>query len=501
MVEVIVIGAGVNGLTAACYLAKAGRQVTLLGQGAIGGMASRHEFHPGYRSPGVLTETTQLRRWVVDDLGLESHGLRYAQESQVLAIGNGQQLVLSCDQTATQASIAKVSTKDAHSYEGFLEFYQRIETPITKLLNNIPANLVDPSAGDLWNMFKRGVQLRRLGKKDMLEILRLAPMAIYDWLDEWFENDLLKAALALPAVTESYSAPWSPGTNANLLMRQVCQGNDVEGDGLALIAALEQAARAFGVTILEHARVAQVLPGQGVLTEDGEKIEASTVVASCDPKTLFLKLIDRNQLSHQFEQRILNYRTRGLCSQLLLALDQAPTLPGNASAQRIRLLTDLDGIEQSFDPIKYGELPQRPSLEIYLPSLAHDDLAPRGHAVASVMIHYTPYDLANGWQQADRNDLVTNVLDMIDESLPSFSQSVVARELLTPRDIELRYGTTGGHIFHGEHALDQLLVRPTPECCQYRTPFAGLYLCSGGSFPGGGLTCAPGALAARAILG
>ena len=504
MPDVIVVGSGANGLTAACYLAKAGRQVTLLTHGAVGGMACRHEFSPGYQSPGILTETSLLRRWVVDDLGLEGHGLRYSVDGQVLAIGqvadgSAHRLTLSHDPAATRASIAKLSEKDADSYGRFLEFYQRIGTPITKLLSNIPADVVDPSSGDLWNLLKRGAQIRRLGKKDMFEVLRLAPMAVYDWLDEWFENDLLKAAMALPAVTESYSAPWSPGTNANLLMRQICQGNDVEGGGLALIAALELAARGFGVTI-QNARIAQILPGRGVRTDDGALIEASTIVAGCDPKTVFLKMLDRNELPHQFEQRIRNYRTRGLCSQLLLALDAEPTLPGNSGADRIRLLSNLDGIEQSFDPIKFGELPERPSLELYLPSRAHEDLAPHGHAVASVMIHYTPYELTGGWHSSDRDGLITRVLGLIDESLPGFSRSVVGRELLTPRDIEERYGASGGHIYHGEHALDQLLVRPTPECCQYRTPFEGLYLCSGGTFPGGGLTCAPGALAARAVL-
>ena len=500
MPDVVVVGAGVNGLTAACYLARAGRQVSLLAHGAVGGMASRHEFHPGYRSSGILTETTQLRRWVVDDLELEKHGLRYAPSSPVVVMGGDQQLVLGHDSAATRASIARLSEKDADSYGRYLEFYQRIERPIAKLLNSIPADVVELSPGDLWSMLKRGVQLRRLGKNDMLEVLRLAPMAVYDWLDEWFESDLLKAGLALPAVTESYSAPWSPGTNANLLIRQVCQGNDVEGGGLALIDALVRAARGFGVSIQEDERVEQILPGRGVRTEGGSIIEASTIVAGCDPKTVFLKLLDRNTVNHQLEQRIRNYRARGLSSQLLLALDTPPTLPGETEADRIRFLSSLDGIEKSFDPIKFGELPERPSLEMYLPSRVHQDLAPAGHAVASVMIHYTPYELAGGWQPTDRDGLIESTLRVIEESVPGFSRSVVGSQLLTPRDIEERYGTSGGHVLHGEHGIDQLLVRPTPECSRYKTPFEGLYLCSGGTFPGGGLTCAPGALAARAIL-
>ena len=211
-------------------------------------------------------------------------------------------------------------------------------------------------------------------------------------------------------------------------------------------------------------------------------------------------MMDTRLLGHVFEQRISKFRTRGLCSQLLLAVNTAPSTPGNGEASRATIAEDLDSIERAFDPIKYDEVPRRPCLEVYLPSKEHNDLAPPGQAVISVLIHYTPYSPNGGWTVEAREALINDVIGILDDKMPGIEQSIVGRELLTPPEIEERYGVSGGQIFEGEHSLDQLLVRPTPECSQYKTPFDELYLCSGGSFPGGGLTGAPGALAARMVL-
>ncbi|MCZ6679838.1 MAG: NAD(P)/FAD-dependent oxidoreductase, partial [Candidatus Poribacteria bacterium] len=192
--------------------------------------------------------------------------------------------------------------------------------------------------------------------------------------------------------------------------------------------------------------------------------------------------------------------TRGLCSQLLLAVKKSPSLDGADDANRVLIADDLDSIERAFDPIKYDEVTRRPCLEVYLPSQDHDDLAPAGQAVISVLIHYTPYSLKGGWTDEARERLCDDVIETLDDKMPGIRQSILGKELLTPQDIQERYGLSGGQLCEGEHALDQLLVRPTPECIQYKTPFDGLYLCSGGSFPGGGLTGAPGALAVKVVL-
>jgi len=441
-----------------------------------------------------------FRSWVVDELGLKEHGLRYAESTKTLALGRDQRILLSDDVDETATAIGQVSASDAKHYRAMMAFYEKIKEPITQLLNNIPPDIVDPQGSDLWSLFKRGFQLRRLGKKDMLEILRLAPMAVYDWLDEWCENDGLKAALGLPAVTESYSAPWSPGTNANFLMQQITRGASVKGDGLALISALEKAVQRYGVQFETGVKVSAIEPGKGLQLADQRFIEAKTIVAACGPKIVFLEMMDSRQLSHTFEQRVTKFRTRGLCSQLLLAVKQAPALEGAGGANRVLIADDLDSIERAFDPIKYDEVTRHPCLEVYLPSQDHDDLAPAGQAVISVLIHYTPYALKGGWTDAARKKLCADVIQTLDDKMPGLKKSVLGQALLTPQDIEERYGLSGGQLFEGEHALDQLLVRPTPECVQYQTPFEGLYLCSGGSYPGGGLTGAPGALAVRRVL-
>ena len=499
--DVVVIGGGVNALTAASYLAKAGRKVTIVcPTDTIGGLCSRHEFYPGFTSPGILYDTSMFRSWVVDELGLKNHGLTYAKSTKTLAFGKDQCIILSDNIDDTEEEIAKVSSSDAKSYKEMKAFYRKIKEPITQFLNNIPADIVDPQSSDLWSLFKRGFQLRKLGKKDMLEVLRLAPMTVYDWLDEWFENDGLKAALALPVVTESYSAPWSPGTNANLLIHEVTRGVSIKGDGLALISALEKAAKNFGVHFQTNAKVSAIHPGKGIQLKDNSFIEAKTIMAACGPKKVFLEMMDARQLNHTFEQRVTKFRTRGLCSQLLLAVNKAPSLIGNGEADRVLIAEDLDSIERAFDPIKYDEVTSHPCLAIYLPSQEHNDLAPTGKAVISVLIHYTPYSLKGGWTAEVREKLCNNVIEILDDKIPGTKQCIVGKELLTPQDIEERYDLSGGQLCEGEHALDQLLVRPTPECSQYKTPFDGLYLCSGGSFPGGGLTGAPGALAVKMAL-
>ncbi|MDH3529309.1 MAG: NAD(P)/FAD-dependent oxidoreductase [Acidobacteriota bacterium] len=520
--DVVVIGGGVNALTAAAYLAKAGRGVAVVcPDDEIGGLCSRHEFYPGYYSPGILSDTSMFRKWIVDELDLRGHGLVKSTSSKTVAFGKDQQIVFSESTDKTTDEIARVSEPDAESYRAMKAFYQKIGGPISQFLNSVPADIVDPETTDLWSLFKRGFQLRRLGKKDMLEVLRLAPMTVYDWLDEWFENNGLKAALALPAVTEGYSAPWSPGTNANLLIREVTRGPRVQGDGLALVEALESAARSNGVQF-EPGIVDSIEPGRGVRLEDGDFMEAKTIMAAYGPKKVFLEMIDARLLSHKFEQRISKFRTRGLTSQLLLAVesygpgvessasrsgsrqsDKISPGPGNLNSglpEMALIAEDLDGIEKAFDPVKYKEVTRRPCLDVYIPSEIHDDLAPIGKTVISVLVHYTPYALRGGWTPEAREELSGNVIDVLDEKIPGIKERVIGKELLTPGDIEQRYGLSGGQLYEGEHALDQLLVRPAPECSQYKTPFEGLFLCSGGSFPGGGLTGAPGALAAKLVM-
>jgi phytoene dehydrogenase-like protein len=241
----------------------------------------------------------------------------------------------------------------------------------------------------------------------------------------------------------------------------------------------------------------------GVALANGEVLESEEVAAACDPKQVFLRLIPPPLLSMEFERNVRHYRTRGTTAKVDLALTDYPEYAGRPElrAASIRTGTTIDDLERAFDPVKYRDFALRPMLDVYVPTLEDPRLAPAGHHVFSVQAHWVPYELEGGWTAETRDRLLAGVVDTLAEYFPTIRQSIVGARVTTPVDLEKIYGTTQGHLFHGEHATDQLILRPTPECARYATPFRGLYLCGSGSHPGGGITCAPGALATQAILG
>ncbi len=508
--DVLVVGAGHNGLATAGLLARKGRKVLVLERRTVvGGLAAAEEFYPGYRSAGLLHETTGLRPQVVEKLALRRHGLSLRREGPaVLALGEGGQgLLLSGDRGRAMAAIGRLSEKDAESYGRYHAFIDRVCDIFTGFYDEPPVDLTRVDGRGAWDLMRRALRLRRLGGARMLELLRLPPMPMADWLDEWFETDLLKAALALPAIGGTFLGPRSPGSNANLLLRECTAGPGVEGGGPALIAALERAARSFGAEIRTGAAVERVLadPGsvKGVQLAGGERIEARVVAASCDPKHLFLDLLPPGAIAHRLEHRIRKFRARGTTAQLLLALAAPVRFACRPEADGIafaRAASSLTHLERAFDAVKYRAFSDAPALDIHVPTVETPGLAPAGHSVLSALIHFAPHDLRAGWDEAQKERLGDRVVEILESHAPGLKSAIVSGQLLSPRDLEERYGITGGHIHHGEHSLDQLLIRPAPECAEYRTPVPGLFLCGSGSHPGGGLTCGPGALAAASIL-
>ena len=507
--DVIVVGAGHNGLTTAALLARRGRKVLVLERrDFVGGLAASEEFHAGYRSAGLLHDTSGVRPSVVAALGLVRRGLRMRpRRPDVLALGRGGPgLLLHGDSEAASRSIGVHSPRDAERFLHYRGVHDRFRPVLETFFDRPAVDLVNLKSNSAWDLLRRAVDLRRLGRRDMMELLRLAPMCAADWLGEWFASDLLKAALALPALSGTFLAPRSPGSNLNLLLREAAAGPGVLGDGPALVAALERTAGELGVEIRTGSEVERVLLDSGsvcgVALGSGEEIRAPVVAASCDPKQLFLRLISAGGITHRLEQRIRKFRTRGTTAQILLALDgplEFASRPGEP-VEFARVATELDEIERAFDAVKYRTLPERPVLEVHVPTVSAPELAPPGHAVVSILAHFVPHTLESGWSDADRDRLLAGVQGVLEEHAPGLGSRVVAHRVLAPENLESRYGTTGGHAHHGEHATDQLLVRPAPECVGHRTPVPGLYLCGSGSHPGGGLTCAPGALAASAIL-
>jgi len=499
--DVIVIGAGHNGLTAAALLAKRGRKVLVLERrGVVGGLAAGEEFHPGYRSAGLLHDTTGVRAEIVQELGLVAHGLvNRPHRPDVLSLGDdGQSLLVCGDEAKAVEEIGRVSKRDAGRYAEYHAFIKRVRPVLQQFLNEPPLDLVNLETISIRDGLSRGLKLRRLGRRDMMELMRLPPMCVADWLDEWFETNLLKSALALPAVAGTFMGPRSPSSNLNLLLWEAAAGAGIVGGGPALIAALEASARAQGVEIRTDAAVDRIVVDsgavKGVVVVGGEKIEAGAVAASCDPKHALLELLAPGVLPYRATERIRGFRTRGTTAQVLLAIDTAARFAArpDEAIELARTGANMLAIERAFDAVKYRSIADEPVLEIAVPSVGSPDLAPDGHAVLSVLVHFAPYDLEGEWDDAERERLGDRVMEILDRHIPDVSSHVVAGVVLGPPDIEERYGVTGGHIHHGEHALDQVLIRPTPECLHYATPIQGLYLCGSGSHPGGGLTCAPG---------
>jgi phytoene dehydrogenase-like protein len=506
--DVVVIGSGINSLVCATLLAKKGRKVLVLEKRAsLGGLASSDEFHPGFKTAGVFNDTTQLRPWVIEQLGLKHHGLKLrSEEAPIFAPSkDGRGLLLWRNADRAQEEIGPLSQKDAKAYKEYRAFVDRVSPFLKKVFDDFPPDIMTMSFPGLWDLMKKAVSLRMLGRADMMEILRIAPMCVADWLNEYFESDLLKAALAGPAIYNSFTGPWSPGTCINLLMAEAVAQNAVAGGPQALAKAVLAAAKAANVEIRANTEVKQIViqgtKATAVKLASGEEIAADRIVAGCDPKQVFLNLIEPAYLTQSFEHNIKNIRARGTTAKLDLALKGYPEFKERPSLKVEYVHTGeyFDQMERAFDAVKYDQHSDVPLLDVYFPTLEAPELAPAGHHVAQILVHFAPEKLAGGWTAEKKKAFEDLAVKAFEQYAPNVRSLIVASRLSTPADLAQDFNLSGGHLFHGEHAADQLLVRPTPECSRYATPYEGLYLCGSGSHPGGGLTGAPGGLAARTI--
>ena len=442
-------------------------------------------------------------------MSLHEHGLSRAPEPlQVLSPQrDGRGLVLSPDPGASAGEIGAFSETDVRQYTRHREFIEKVRGVVSDAMNNVPADWLDIGAGGVATLFRQALDIRRLGRRDMIELVRVAPMCVADWLNEWFETGLLKCSLAMPAILGGWVGPWSPGTSTNLLLWECLAGNPVQGGAAAVAVALERAAKQLGVDVRTSCEVDRIRVKKtrvmGVRLSGGEEIDAPVVLSSADPKTTFLRLLEPGAIPPRFEARLHSWRSRGTTAKVHLALDKPLEFacrPGEVF-EYARTGEELDQLERAFDPVKYRSTPDSPVLDVFVPSVSRPELAPDGHAVVSVLAHFVPYQYDAGWSDGEREKLGDTIVSALETYAPGVAGAVVAREVLTPLDIERRYGVTGGHVYHGEHGLDQIAVRPAPEAARYATPIAGLFLCGSGAHAGGGVSCAPGALAARVVAG
>ena len=507
--DVIIIGGGHNGLTAATLLATEGKKVLLLERrDFVGGVAAQEEFHKGYRTAGLLHDTSTVRAGIIEQLKLRTHGLVVSEHRSPVTLlsDDGRAVTISDDPVTSAQNIASISQKDADAYRDYRKFIDSVRPLIRNLVSSQPPDIRKLGFSDLKKLLGAGVGLRRLGKDLMHELLKVLPMSVADFLNERFETDFIKAGICFPGVFSSYNGPWSSYTTLNLLIWEATANVHMEGGPAALIHALRKGAEEAGVEMRTGAGVDRILLDEsgravGVKATGGESFRSRIVASAIPPKATFLNLLSSEQIGPALEAEIIRFRDRGTVASLRLALNR-PIRWKCEPEQPIRFArtgNSFDQMEQAFDAVKYRRFSDRPVLDIHVPTVATPGLAPEGHEVVTILSHFAPYAPDGGWTDPLRNKLRDTIVAALSDQTVDLESSIVASELLTPADLEERYGLTGGQLFHGEHAIDQLIGRPVPACATYSTPTPGLYLCGSGSYPGGGITGAPGMLAAEVI--
>jgi phytoene dehydrogenase-like protein len=479
----------------------------------VGGAAITEEMHPGF-AVSTLAHAAHLSPAVVNELGLANHGLELIDPDPFLfaPLPNGRSLVLSRDVSTSSASIEMFSVADARRYPEFRAVTDRVRTFVSQVMSTAPPDIEQPSRADLWSMLMMGRRFRGLGKKDAYSLLRWAPMSAADFASEWFESEPLRAAVAAGGIFGTAMGPRSAGSTAALLLRMGAgdgRAKLIKGGLGSLSRAMVSAANASGVDVRLDAQVERILvrDGQttGVRLSSGEELSAKAVVSNADPRRTMLGLVDPVALEPGYLSRMRSYRSLGNVVKINLALSALPQFTAAASADElagfIHIGPDLDYLERAFDASKYGGWSPRPYLEITIPSLTDPALAPPGAHVMSICAQFAPYQLrTSDWPTASVA-FADAVIDTLAEYAPNLKSVILKRQVITPADLESTYAMTGGHIFHGELALDQLFtMRPILSWARYRTPIRGLYLCGAGTHPGYGVSGRSGLNAAREVL-
>ena len=517
--DAIIIGAGHNGLVTAAYLARAGRRVLVLERRyRVGGAAVSEEIFPGFTFSVFSYVVSLLRPEIIRDLDLPRHGLEILPlESTVTPMENGDYLAGWGDPDKTRREIYRHSPRDAEAMIEFGRLMHHMAQAVKPIISMVPPDPTSLSPKDLMGLLRLGKRFRDLGPEKFHALYKLMTMSSADYLDEWYETDVLKATKSASGIIGTFLGPRSPGTAYVLLHHYMGEIDGsfrawgfAKGGTGAISESIAGAARRFGAEIRTDAPVSKVLMKRGralgVVLENGDELRAHTVVSSLDPRQTFLSLVGDEALPDEFTSDIKRYKFRGSSGKVNLALGELPNftcLPGVGPHLRgaISISPSIAYLERAYDDAKYGAFSREPYMDVIIPSMIDPHMAPPGKHVMSIFVQYAPYHLNGGWTDERREAFGDTVIETLTRYAPNLKGAILHRQVITPADIEQITGLTEGNIFQGELALHQLFfLRPAPRWAKYRTPIRRLYQCGSGTHPGGGIMGASGRLAAFQIL-
>jgi phytoene dehydrogenase-like protein len=520
--DALVVGAGHNGLTAAAYLARAGLKTLVLERrGIVGGCCVTEEIHPGCRASTTSYIASMLRPEVISELGLAEHGLRMVPCDPALFVPFPDQSYLAwwSDPARTLREMSAHSQHDARVFAEIDARLKKLARYLQPFFMEPPPDVHARGLAGLLEALRVGRRVRGIQGDEIAQMITFLTGSLGEFLDRHYESEKVKTLILANNVYGKHGGPYQPGTAIGLLFHLLSSGDHgVQGfyghviGGMGSITdALAASARKLGVEIRTDAPVSRILVrggrAQGVVLEDGTEIAARLVVSNADPKRTFLGLVEKDALPAEFREAVSAIRMNGPCAKVNLVLSEEPKVLGMpqdwAKPERalFTLVPSLEFAERCYDIAKLGEMPEELWVDCVVASNVDDSLAPAGKHVMTCFVQYVPYKLRSGTWDEKRELLGDRVVRKIGEYAPNVPGSVVARQVLTPLDLERTYGLTEGNIFHGDLALDQLFfMRPVPGFAQYRTPVNGLYLCGAGAHPGGGVTAAPGRNAAHQVL-
>ena len=519
--DAIIIGAGHNGLVAACYLARANRKVLVLERRpVVGGACVTEETFPGFKVSTAAYVNSLFRPEIVSDLRLRDYGFELIERnpSSFSPFLDGRYLLLGSDAEMNQDQIAKFSKKDADNYPKYERMLERVASVIEPTLAQTPPNLLKPGPGDLVKLARLGRSLQKLGlgAGEAVEVLTGPARPI---LDRWFESEELKGTLATDAIIGAFASPSMPGTAYVLFHHVMGETNGkrgvwsyVKGGMGGLTQALAKAGADLGVDIRIGVDVSKILIRNnavtGVVANNGDEYQAKKVASGADCRVTFTQLLEVGELPPEFLEAVRRIDYSSASMKINLALSALPNFsacpggsPGPQHRGTVHLCPDQDFIERAYDDAKYGKPSREPVVECTIPSALDPTVAPPGQHLMSMFVQYAPYALRDGTWEERKDAFADACFDFVERYAPGFKRSVLARQVLSPVDLERTFNLTGGNIFQGAMSLHQLFMfRPIPGYAGYRTPIAGLYLCGSAAHPGGGVMGAAGRNAAREML-